>query len=169
MLSEQAAKKLAKMFGKYTSTWAGDERAIVTEAERMEVTKQVRNLKDALRDLQNAKKRDAAKVAEAQRILAISREKLVAAAKPEVLGRYSRRESEVAESRAESSVVKDAKADVNARQETLLGNIARDTQELQMLRKSAEELGDRGDDAFDRVAQAAQDAMGVCPTNPWMT
>ena len=103
---------MAKMFGRYTSTWAGDDKAIVTEADRMEVLKQAKTLKDTLRDLQKAKKPDVAKVAEAQRILTILREKLVAAANPEVLGRYSRRGVEVAKSRAESAVVQVAKADV---------------------------------------------------------
>ena len=132
----------------------------------MEVMKQVITLKGTLRDLQKAKKPDAAKVAEAQRILTILREKLVAAAKPEVLGRYSRREAEVAESRAESAVVRGARRDVNARQEKLLDTIARDTQELQRLQKSAEELDTRGAAAFDRLAQAAQDAMGAVPDKP---
>ena len=31
MLNERAQKSLTKLFEKYTSTWAGDERAIVTE------------------------------------------------------------------------------------------------------------------------------------------
>ena len=157
---------MAKMFGRYTSTWAGDDKAIVTEADRVEVLKQAKTLKDTLRDLQKAKKPDVAKVAEAQRILTILREKLVAAAKPEVLGRYSRREAEVAESRAESAVVQDAKANVHTRREKLLANIARDTKELQGLQKSAEELDTRGAAAFDQVAKAAKDAMGGVPDEP---
>ena len=153
------------MFGKYTSTWAGDEKVIVEEADRMEVMKQVITLKGTLRDLQKAKKLDVEKVAEAQRILTTLREKLVAAAKPEVFGRYSRRESEVAESRAESAVVQEAQANVIEQQEKLLANISRGTQELQRLQNYVKELGTRGADAFDRVAQAAQDAMGACPTS----
>ena len=132
----------------------------------MEVLKQAKTLKDTLRDLQKAKKPDVAKVAEAQRILTILREKLVAAAKPEVLGRYSRREAEVAKSRAESAVVQDAKADVKKRQEQLLANIAQNTEELRRLQKSAMELDNRGAVAFDQVAQAAQDAMEGVPDEP---
>ena len=46
MLNQRASKSLAKMFGRYTSTWAGDDKAIVTEADRMEVLKQAKTLKD---------------------------------------------------------------------------------------------------------------------------
>ena len=59
--------------------------------------------------------------------LIVLHEKLEAAARPEVLGRYTKREAEVAEAETENAAVKVAKGNVQKRREKLLANIARDT------------------------------------------
>ena len=59
--------------------------------------------------------------------------KLKAASQPGALGRYSKREAEVAVARAENVAVQFANDNVQNRQDKLLANITRDIEELKKL------------------------------------
>ena len=71
--NQRASKSLARLYAKYyESPWVADgAKAIVNEEDRMGACRKARRLREKLRDFQKAKKPDAAKVAEVQRLLAI--------------------------------------------------------------------------------------------------
>ena len=100
MLNQRAQKSLEEMFKKFS--WASDEKVIVTEDDRKKVRNECRTLQDTLKDFQNAaKKPNAAKVERAKHLLTVLGEKLAAAAKPDVLGRCTKKAVAVDEAEAQ--------------------------------------------------------------------
>ena len=142
-----------------TVTWATDAKPIEAEQDREEARKQRRLLQDSLRNFESAKRPCAPTVERVTGLLAALREKLEAASQPGVLGRYSKREAEVAEARVENAVVQIANENVQNRQEKLMANITRDIEELKKQQKCAEELNARNANAFNLMAKATNDAM----------
>ena len=164
MLNQRAQKSIEDMFKEFH--WAKNDRPITHEDHRQVVRNEHQILKDKLKNLGKGKTTapNAAKVAEARRLLGVLRGKLDAAAAPEVLGRCTKRQALVAEAEAEMAAVETAQQERHKKQEKLLSNIARDTALLQAL--PGKELDTRGADAFKLLGKAAKDAMAGQPDGP---
>ena len=105
MLNQRAQKSIEDMFKEFH--WAKNDRPITHEDHRQVVRNEHQILKDKLKNLGKGKTTapNAAKVAEARRLLGVLRGKLDAAAAPEVLGRCTKRQALVAEAEAEMAAI----------------------------------------------------------------
>ena len=94
------------------------------------------------------------------------RGKLDAAAKPEVLGRYSQREAEVAEAKAKEVAVEAARKEEHTEREISFNNVAKEIAKMQAQELRSKELDVRQSAAFKLQGKAARDAMDGKPDEP---
>ena len=162
---QRAQKSIEDMFKWFT--WAKNEGAIVTDPDRAEVSEERRRLQGKLKELLKVTNPHALKIAEAQRLLTMLREKLAAAAKPDALGRYTKREAQVVEAKAEMAAVETAQQEMHKQQEKLLSNIARDTALVQAL--PGKELAARGAPLFSCRGRPLKAHWRATATRRWMS